>query len=64
MLSEPNWSAGGEAGPTGAEGSEDLAQGDAAVVGRNALVPIGAESFFLQALDGTLGQVAVLKAAS
>ena len=43
---------------------DDLAEGDAAVVGRNALVPIGAETLFLQALDGALGQVTVLEAAA
>ena len=46
------------------ERGDDLAKRDAAVVGRNALVPIGAKTFFLQTLDGTLRQVTVLKAAA
>jgi hypothetical protein len=47
-----------------AKGGDDLAQGDAAVVGGDALVPVGAEAFFLQALDGALGQVTILEAAA
>ena len=43
---------------------DDLAQGDAAVVGRDALVPIGAKARFPQALDGALGQITVLEAAA
>ena len=49
--------------PTLAQGGNDLAQSDAAVVGRDALVPIGAEAFLDQALDGALSQVTILKAA-
>ena len=44
--------------------SDDLAQGDAAVVGRHALVPVGPESFFQQALHASLGQVSILEAAA
>ena len=47
-----------------AQCGNDLAQGDAAVVGGDALVPIGAEAFFPQASDGALGQVTVLEAAA
>ena len=43
---------------------DDLAQGDATVVWRNPLVPIGAKARFLQALYGALGQVTVLEAAA
>jgi hypothetical protein len=46
------------------ERGDDLAERDAAVVRRNALVPIGAKTFFLQTLDGTLRQATVLKAAA
>ena len=47
-----------------AEGGHDLAQGNAAVVRGDALVPVGAKAFFVQALDGALGQITVLEAAA
>ena len=41
-----------------------MAEGDPAVVRRDALVPIWAEAFLAQAFDGAFGQVAVLETAA
>ena len=49
------------ASPTGGDG---LAEGDAAVIGRNALVPEGLEVFLAQTGDEALGQEAILKTAA
>ena len=47
-----------------AQRGENLAQGDAAIVWRNALVPINTKPFLSQTLHRALGQIAVLKAAT
>jgi hypothetical protein len=45
-------------------GDHDLPEGNAAIVGRHALVPIGPEPGLLQAAYGPLRQVTILEAAS
>jgi len=40
----------------------DLPKGDSAVVGGNVAMPVGVETFLVQALDCSFAQIAVLKA--
>ena len=41
-----------------------MAEGDAPVVGRDALVPVGAKAGLGEAVDGAFGQVSILEAAA
>jgi hypothetical protein len=47
-----------------AQGGDGLAEGDAAVVGGDALVPVRTESFGAQAVDGAFGEEAILETAA
>src|ERR1700733_2490969 len=48
----------------GTDYGKDLSQRNAAVVGRNALMPIGPKPFLFQPLDRSLCEIAVLKTAA